>query len=132
MPENKTKPTSASVAEFIAAVPDETRRADAKVLLKMMRQATGEKPKMWGPTIVGFGSVHYRYASGREGEMPRIAFSPRKPSSVLYGLIGFKGADSLLEKLGPHSTGKGCLYIKRLANVDLAILERLIAEATAS
>ena len=115
MAENKTKPTELSVAAFIEAITDETKRADAKALVKLMQSASGEKPKMWGPSIIGFGSIHYKYDSGREGDMPLIGFSPRKAANVLYGAIGFSGAEALLAKLGKHTTGKGCLYIKKLS-----------------
>jgi len=125
--ENKTKETKASVADFIAAVPDETKRKDAKTLIKMMQSATGEKPKMWGPSIVGFGSVHYVYESGREGDMPLLGFSPRKPALVLYGVA--RTAEAMLPKLGKYTTGKGCLYIKKLADVDEKVLEKMIAFA---
>ena len=97
-----------------------------------MQNASGEKPKMWGPSIVGFGSCHYKYDSGREGDMPLIGFSPRKAATVLYGLIGFKGADTLLAKLGKHTTGKGCLYIKKLADVDQKVLEALLGKSVAA
>lgn len=129
MAENKTKATKASVAEFIAAIADDTKRADAKTLVKMMQAATGEKPKLWGPSIVGFGNHHYVYESGREGDMPVVAFSPRKPALVLY--IGAAGEEALLAKLGKHSIGKGCLYIKKLADIDPKVLEKLIAKAVA-
>ncbi|HKO05509.1 MAG TPA: DUF1801 domain-containing protein [Candidatus Acidoferrales bacterium] len=132
MAENKTKPTKLSVAAFIDALADATKRADAKALVKLMQSAAGEKPNMWGPSIIGFGSYHYTYESGREGDMPLIAFSPRKPATVLYGLTGFTGAEALLAKLGKHSTGKGCLYIKKLADVDLHALEALVAKALAA
>lgn len=132
MTENKTKPTELSVAAFVEAITDETRRADAKVLVKLMQKASGEKPTMWGPAIVGFGSVHYKYDSGREGDMPLIGFSPRKAANVLYGLIGMKGADALLAKLGKHTTGKGCLYINKLADVDGKVLQALVAKSVAS
>jgi len=125
MAENKTKATKASVAGFIAALPD-AKRGDAKTLVKMMQAATAEKPKLWGPSIVGFGSRHYVYDSGREGDMPVVAFSPRKPALVLY--IGAVG-DPLLDKLGKYTTGKGCLYIKQLADVDLKVLDKLIVKA---
>jgi hypothetical protein len=125
--ENKTKETKASVAGFIAALPDETKRADAKALVKMMQAATGEKPKMWEPSIIGFGSVHYVYDSGREGDMPLVGFSPRKPALVLYGVA--RTAEAMLPKLGKYTTGKGCLYIKKLADVDVKILEKMIAFA---
>src|SRR2546425_2074621 len=118
MADNKTRPTKASVAAFIDALTDQTKRADAKVLVKLMQSATGEKPKMWGPSIIGFGSCHYTYESGREGDMPLAGFSPRKAATVLYGLLGLKDTESLLVKLGRHTTGKGCLYIKKLADVD--------------
>jgi hypothetical protein len=129
MAENKTKATKASVADFVTAIPDDAKRADAKALIKMMQAATGEKAKLWGPSIVGFGSHHYVYESGREGDMPVVAFSPRKPAIVLY--IGATQEPALLAKLGKHTTGKGCLYIKRLADVDTAVLERLIAKSVA-
>jgi hypothetical protein len=127
MAENKTKPTKVSVAGFIAALPDEPKRADAKTLVKLMQVATGERPAMWGPSIVGFGTVHYVYESGREGDMPLVGFSPRKPALVLYGVAN--SAKPLLEKLGKHTTGKGCLYIKKLADVDVKVLEKMIALA---
>ncbi|MGA9567241.1 MAG: DUF1801 domain-containing protein [Candidatus Korobacteraceae bacterium] len=132
MAENKTKPTEVSVASFVEAITDETRRADASALIKLMQSASREKPKMWGPAIVGFGSVHYKYDSGREGDMPLIGFSPRKAANVLYGLIGFKGADALLAKLGKHTTGKGCLYIKKLADVDQKVLESMFEKSVAA
>jgi Domain of unknown function (DU1801) len=131
MAENKTKPTKVSVASFVAALPDATRRADAKAIVKMMQGATGEKPVMWGPTIIGFGSVHYAYESGREGDMCLTGFSPRKAGLVLYVLTGFRDEKALLAKLGKHSTGKFCLYIKKLADVDLRVLEKIIAKAVA-
>src|ERR1017187_3836283 len=115
MADNKTKPTKLSATAFIDTLTDETRRRDAKVLVKLMQSATGEKPKMWGPSIVGFGSYHYRYDSGREGDMPLAGFSPRKAATVLYGLMGSDESEALLAKLGKHTTGKGCLYIKKLA-----------------
>src|SRR5436190_24395537 len=117
MAENKTKPTRVSVSAFIDALTDETRRADAKVLVKLMQSATGEKPKMWGPSIIGFGSYHYKYDSGREGDIPLVGFSPRKVASVLYIMTGFSDSEALRAKLGKHSTGKACLYIKKLADV---------------
>jgi hypothetical protein len=132
MAENKTKATKLSVAAFIGALTDQTRRADAKALVKLMRSATGENPKMWGPSIVGFGSCHYRYESGREGDMPLIGFSPRKAANVLYGTIGCSASKTLLGKLGKHTTGKGCLYIKKLADVDREVLEAMVAESVAA
>ena len=132
MAENKTKPTKASVAEFIDAIDDQTKRADAKALVKLMQSATGEKPKMWGPSIIGFGSLHYVYDTGREGDMPLIGFSPRKAANVLYSTTSFSGAEALLAKLGKHTTGKGCLYIKKLGDVDQKVLETLITKSVAS
>jgi hypothetical protein len=125
MSENKTKATSASVAAFIDALPED-KRADANALIKLMRDATGEKPKMWGPSIIGFGAYHYKYESGREGDSLLIGFSPRKPATVLYGLLGNGDSEALLSRLGKHTSGKGCLYIKKLADVDLKVLEILI------
>jgi hypothetical protein len=129
MPENKTNPTKLSVTAFIDTLTDPARRADAKALVKLMRSASDEKPKMWGPSIIGFGSYHYKYASGREGDMPVIAFSPRKAATVLYGMTGFNEAAALLAKLGKHTTGKGCLYIKKLADVDQHVLEALVVKS---
>jgi hypothetical protein len=131
MADNKTKPTESSVAAFIDAIPDPTKRADAKALVKLMEAAAGEKPKMWGPSIIGFGSYHYRYDSGREGDMPLIGFSPRKTASVLYGIIGSSGSKALLAKLGKHTTGKGCLYIKKLADVDQQVLAAMVVKSLA-
>jgi hypothetical protein len=129
MTENKTKLTQLSVAAFIDALTDQTRRADAKALVKLMQSVTAEKPKMWGPSIIGFGSYHYKYDSGREGDMPIIGFSPRKAATVLYNVGGFSGSEVLRAKLGKHSTGKGCLYIKTLAEVDQQVLETLILKS---
>ena len=128
MAENKTKATNVSVAEFIDAITDEGRRADANALVKLMQKAAGEKPKMWGPSIIGFGSHHYVYDSGRGGDMPLIAFSPRKAATVLYGL---GEAEALLPKLGKHTRGNGCIYIKKLADVDQKVLETMAAKAVA-
>jgi len=132
MADNKTKPTSLSVAAFIDAITDPTRRADARVLVRVMQSAAGEKPRMWGPSIIGFGSYHYRYESGREGDMPLIAFSPRKTATVLYNLTGSDDCKALLAKLGKHTTGKGCLYIKKLADVDQQVLEAMVLKSVAA
>lgn len=132
MAENKTKTTKSSVAEFLNAIEDESRRADAKALVKLMQKATGEKPKMWGPSIVGFGSYHYKYETGREGDMPLIGFSPRKAATVLYGLRGAGDAEAMLAKLGKHTTGKGCVYVKKLADVDGKVLESLATKSVAA
>jgi hypothetical protein len=132
MADNKTKATKLSVAAFIDALENPAQRADAKVLVKTMRNATGEKPTMWGPSIVGFGSYHYKYDSGREGDAPLIGFSPRKAAMVLYGLRGSSDAETLLAKLGKHTSGKGCVYVKKLADVDQKTLESLIVKAVAA
>ena len=132
MAENKTKATEVSVTAYIDAIEDDNRREEAKVLVKLMRKVSGEKPAMWGPSIIGFGSHHYKYDSGREGDSPNIAFSPRKAAHSLYGFTGTDGADALLAKLGKHTTGKGCLYIKKLKDVDLTVLEALAANAVAA
>ncbi len=131
MPENKTRQTTASVAAFIGALPDPDRRADAKALVRLMGKASGEKPKMWGSSIVGFGSYHYVYESGREGDMPLVGFSPRKAATVLYNVAG-ASRGTLLAALGKHSTGKGCLYIKKLADVELATLNTIVENAVAA
>jgi Domain of unknown function (DU1801) len=130
--QNKTKPTKLSVLAFIDALTDQTRRTDAKELVKLMKRASGEKPQMWGPSIIGFGSYHYRYDSGREGDMPLVGFSPRKSATVLYNVAGSNDSKTLLAKLGKHTTGKGCLYIKKLADVDREVLESLVVQSVAA
>src|SRR5580700_11516067 len=132
MADNKTKPTKLSVAAFIDGLADPARHADAKALVKMMQSAAGEKPRMWGPSIIGFGSYHYRYESGREGDMPLIGFSPRKVATVLYNLTGPDDCKVLLAKLGKHTTGKGCLYIKKLADVDQQVLRAMAVKSVAA
>ena len=132
MAENKTKPTQLSVTAFIDTLTDPVRRADAKALVKLMQTASGEKPKMWGPSIVGFGSYHYKYESGREGDMPFIGFSPRKAANVLYGMNASSDSEAMLAKLGKHTTGKGCVYIKKLADVDQKVLQSLATKAVAA
>lgn len=127
MAENKTRPTVASVDDFLDAIPDPARRADAKQLRALMERVSGEPAAMWGPSIVGFGSYHYKYESGREGDMCRIGFSPRAGEFALYG--GFLRSPELLARLGRHKTGKGCLYVKRLADVDEAVLEEMAKAA---
>lgn len=123
MAELTTQPTGVSVEAFLAASEPAGRRDDALVLLAIMRRATGVEPVMWGPSIVGFGSYHYRYASGHEGDMPVIGFSPRKAAMSVYGLH-YDNDESLLDGLGPYKTGKGCLYLGRFAKLDLDVLER--------
>ena len=132
MAENKTKATTASVAGFINALPDPVRKADARALVKLMQAATGEKPKMWGPSIVGFGSCHYIYESGREGDMPLVGFSPRKPATVLYLSRGFPGFEALLARLGKHTTSGGCVYVKRVADLDQKVLKAIVVKSVAA
>jgi hypothetical protein len=126
MPDLKTRKTDASVQDFLNAVEHPTRRADGFAILEMMRQITGKEPAMWGPSIVGFGSYTYKYASGQEGEWPVVGFSPRKRNLTLYIMSGFDQYEELLAKLGKYKTGKSCLYINKLADVDREILEELV------
>jgi hypothetical protein len=125
--ELKTKENEASVEDFLNAVADEQQRADAFAVTEMMRKATKSEPKMWGPAIVGFGSRKYKYPDGREMDWMVIGFSPRKANLTLYILDGSADQEKLLAKLGKHSTGKSCLYIKRLADVDQRVLKELVA-----
>ena len=126
MAEPKTRKTKASVSRFLAGIEDPQRRADAKALNRIMREATGERPVMWGESIVGFGSYHYVYASGREGDWMLSGYSPRKSNLVVYVMAGFSRYGALLERLGKHKTGKACLYLKRLSDVDLDVLRELV------
>lgn len=123
--ELKTKATPVCVDAFIEAVADERQRADAIKIAAMMERLSGHPPKMWGPSIIGFGRYHYKYDSGHEGDMARIGFSPRKGNTVFYIADGFSGYAELMAKLGKHKTGKSCLYIKRLADIDQDVLEEL-------
>jgi hypothetical protein len=131
MSEQKTRPTDEDVLEFLRQVEPESRQADCHAILEMMRQATGEAPRMWGDAMIGFGQYHYRYASGHEGDTFRVGFSPRKQNLTLYLCYGVDEQADLLERLGKHKNGKGCLYIKRLADVDLDALRALIDRAAA-
>jgi Domain of unknown function (DU1801) len=131
MAENKTQATSADVTAFIAGVADEAQRADAQVIAAMMERLSGAQPKMWGPSIIGFGRYHYKYDSGREGTSLRIGFSPRKGQTVLYLIDGYVGKEAQLARLGKHKLGKSCLYIRRLSDVDIAVLEDMITETLA-
>ncbi len=126
MSENKTQVTGASVQEFLEAIEHPVRRADGFKLLELMARVTAEKPDMWGPTIVGFGSYHYKYATGREGDAAAVGFSPRKASLSLYGLSSAPEAPGLLAKLGKHKVGAGCVYVNKLADVDLDVLAELV------
>lgn len=126
MSENKTQPTVVSVEDFIADVPHPTRQADARVLDEMFRRITGYEPRMWGPTIIGYGQYHYIYDSGREGDCCATGFSPRKANLSLYIMPGYQDYSEILSRLGKHKTGKACLYINKLADVDLTVLEELV------
>ena len=129
--ELKTKASESSVADFIAAVPDARRRDEAAVIDALHRRVTGQEPRLWGPSIIGYGSYNYRYDSGREGTMCRAGFSPRKAAMTVYLMGNYCNhqaeADALFARLGKHKTGKSCLYITKLADVDLAVLEQLVA-----
>lgn len=129
MAENKTKANDASVEEFLNAVPDEKKRADSFRLVQIMREETGEEPVMWGDSIVGFGSYHYKYASGREGDAPLIGFSPHKANLALYITSDFDRYGALMDRLGKFTTGKACLYVKRLSDVDEATLRELVRQS---
>jgi hypothetical protein len=124
--ENKTKATTASVTEFIKSIDDKQMRADVRKVAAMMRRATGKRARMWGTSMVGYGTYHYRYASGREGDYMITGFSPRKQALTVYIMPGFSSFSKLMAKLGKYKTGKSCLYIRRLADVDETLLERLI------
>lgn len=129
MVELKTKASKASVEKFLKGIKDEQRQDDCYRILKIMKNATGSEPRMWGTSIVGFGSYHYKYASGREGDWFLTGFSPRKQALTLYIMSGFDEYDALLRKLGKHATGKSCLYIKKLEDVDIKILQQLITKS---
>lgn len=132
MSEVKTKKNEASVEGFLKSVENEKRREDSFVVLDLMKEATGEKPTMWGTSIVGFGSYHYKGASGREGDWMKVGFSPRKQNMTLYIMDGFGSYDSLLDKLGKYKTGKSCLYINKLEDVDQTVLRELVKQSFAS
>ena len=126
MAANKTTETQDSVTDFINAVESEVKRNDSFELLKIMQETTGFEPKMWGPSIIGFGSYHYKYASGHEGDAPLTGFSPRKDAISLYLNPVFENKEELLLKFGKHKAGKGCIYIKKLADIDMEILKKII------
>lgn len=128
--QNKTRATRVSAAAFIKALQNETRRSDAQLLLKLFRRVTGEKAVMWGPSIVGFGKRHYRYESGREGDIPIAGFSPRKANLVFY-LAHCPERTKLLKRLGKHKTGVGCLYVNKLADIDTQVFEELLEKSVA-
>jgi uncharacterized protein DUF1801 len=127
----KTKPTKVSAQSHIAAIANEEQRNDARTLVALMRRVTKQSPRMWGPSIVGFGSYHYKYASGHEGDSALAGFAVRGRELVVYTAEAFEGRDVLLAKLGKHRTGKVCVYIRRLTNVDLKVLETLVARSVA-
>ncbi len=127
--QNKTAQNSSDVSTFLASVEHPQRREDALVLLEMMTEITGHPAKMWGSSIVGFDSYHYKYDSGREGDFMCVGFSPRKSSMSVYIMPGFSGYDDTMTRLGKHKTGKSCLYINKLADVDQAVLRELIADS---
>jgi len=129
MAELKTQRTEASVAEFLDNVADPRRRADAIAVSALIAEETGAEPEMWGSSIVGFGSYHYEYASGQRGDWPAVGLSPRKASLTVYLSAGFDDAADLLSRLGPHSLGKSCLYLKRLSDVDESVLRELVGDA---
>lgn len=131
MAENKTRETCVSVSAFIDAVPDDRQRADAMAMAAMMERLSGEPPRMWGPSIIGFGRYHYKYESGREGEMCLIGFSPRKGQTVVYLLDGYNDRADQLARLGKHKAGKSCLYIKRLSDIDITVLEEMVVGSLA-
>jgi hypothetical protein len=131
MASNKTQPTDASVEAFLDTVEDPGRRADCTALVRLMREVTGQEPRMWGASMVGFGSYHYRYESGREGDFFLAGFSPRKRDLSVYVMAGLERFPELLARLGKHRTGKSCLYLKRLGDVDPDVLRTLIRESVA-
>lgn len=131
MSDLKTKPTDESVTAFLDSVEDEKKREDSYAVMELMREVTGEEPKMWGDSIVGFGSYHYRYASGREGDWFLAGFAPRKGNLSLYIMSGFDEYDELLGQLGKHKTGKSCLYINHMDDVDEDVLRRLVRASVA-
>lgn len=131
MAENKTKQTDASVEAFLETVAGDEKRQDSRTLIDLLQSVSGFEPKMWGGSIIGFGSYHYKYDSGREGDAPLLGFSPRKQALTLYLTYGFEQHADLLQRLGKHSVGKACLYIKRLSDVDLPTLRELIERTLA-
>ena len=127
----KTQKNDASVEEYLNSVADDRKRKDSFAILELMRDVTGEEPAMWGTSIIGFGTYHYKYASGREGEWPLVGFAPRKRNLTLYIMPGFDSYESLLADLGKHTTGKSCLYVNKLEDIDLAVLRELVSQSVA-
>ncbi|MGB6083676.1 DUF1801 domain-containing protein [Moheibacter sp.] len=128
--ENKTKPTEVSVEDFVNSVENEQKRNDSFALIERMKQITGKEPKMWGPSIIGFGKYHYKYASGHEGDAPLCGFSPRKSAISLYVFTGLERHEYMLEGLGKYTMGKACIYVKKISDIDLDVMERIIRETT--
>jgi hypothetical protein len=131
MAEPKTKATTDSVPAFVKKIPDAQKRADTQAVIALMKEATKQDPVMWGASIIGFGSYRYEYTSGRTGDWPVIGLSPRKQNLTLYIMPGFDEHDALLKKLGPHTIGKSCLYIKRLSDIDMAVLKKIVTGSIA-
>jgi hypothetical protein len=129
MAQNKTTETGASVDDFLASIENDTRRQDSTMLLDIMRRATGVEPRMWGPAIIGFGRYHYKYESGREGEMLRVGFSPRKANLAVYLIAKNNRLRERMNDLGKHKTGGSCLYVNKLSDVDLDVLEELVVRS---
>jgi hypothetical protein len=129
MAELKTKPTQQSVTDYLDAIPDEKRRRECYTVLELMKKVAQEEPRMWGDSMVGFGSYHYKYASGHEGDAFLTGFASRKNALTVYILAGFEGYSDLMAKLGTYKTGRSCLYIKKLEDIDLAILEKLVSQS---
>lgn len=131
MAQNKTQATGESVSTFLESIQPEQKRDDARVIDALMRRVSGEEPVMWGPSIIGYGRYHYKYDSGREGDMARISFSPRKDALTLYIVDSFPRHQALMGRLGKFKTGKSCLYLKRLADIDMTVLEELMRDSLA-
>jgi hypothetical protein len=129
MADLKSRQNSDDPQALLEAIDDERKREDAERLLRLMTEVTGEPPKLWGPTMIGFGSFHYRYASGHEGDTMKVGFAPRKSALTLYGLQGHPQSEELLTALGKHTLGKGCVYVKRLDDIDIDVLRQLVAHA---
>lgn len=130
--QNKTSKTAANVDTFLNTVPDETRRRDSRKVCQIMQEVTGQKPAMWGPSIIGFGSYHYKYESGREGDFLKIGFSPRKNNLSIYFMDGVETYKTELQKLGKHKTAKSCLYINKLDDVDVSVLKEMVKKSYAN
>ncbi len=131
MAQNKTKETEASVSTFLDAVEPDWKREDARTVCALMERLSGHPPKMWGASIVGFGQYHYKYESGRGGDSPLAGFSPRKSALTLYIMDGYQDRSAILDRLGKHKLGKSCLYVKRLSDIDMDVLEELILDSLA-